>query len=98
MSKKSVKILLLIEDNAGDARLLREMLNEQGSHDIELTHVECMSDAEGHLVEHAVDLILLDLGLPDAQGLGAVRRARTAAPRVPLVVLAKQSRIRWTWR
>ena len=33
------------------------------------------------------DIILLDLGLPDAQGLGAVRRARAAAPRVPLVVL-----------
>ena len=36
---------------------------------------------------HAVDIILLDLGLPDAQGLEAVRRAHAAAPRVPLVVL-----------
>ena len=35
------------------------------------------------LREHAVDIILLDLGLPDAQGLGAVRRAHAAAPRVP---------------
>ena len=34
-----------------------------------------------------VDIILLDLGLPDAQGLGAVRRAHVAAPRIPLVVL-----------
>ena len=33
------------------------------------------------------DVILLDLGLPDAQGLGAVRRAHAAAPRIPLVVL-----------
>ena len=32
MSKKSIKILLLVEDNPGDARLLREMFNEQGSH------------------------------------------------------------------
>ena len=46
-----------------------------------------MSDAERHLAERAVDIILLDLGLPDAQGLEAVRRARAAAPRVPLVVL-----------
>src|SRR3981189_3052756 len=87
MSKKSIKILLLVEDNPGDARLLREMFNELGLHRTELTHVECMSDAEKHLSEHAVDIILLDLGLPDAQGLGAVRRAHAAAPRAPLVVL-----------
>src|SRR5229473_3596829 len=88
MSKKAIKILLLVEDNHGDARLLREMFNEQGSHDIELTHVERMSEAEKYLAERAVDIIVLDLGLPDAQGLGAVRRAHAAAPRVPLVVLA----------
>jgi len=87
MSKKSIKILLLIEDNLGDAHLLREMLSEQGSHKTELTHVERLSEAEKHLAEHAVDIILLDLGLPDAQGLGAVRRARALAPQVPLVVL-----------
>ena len=87
MSKKSTTRLLLVEDNPGDARLLREMVNEHGSRDIELTHVECMSDAEAYLVERAVDIILLDPGLPDAQGLGAIRRAHTAAPQVPLVVL-----------
>ena len=52
-----------------------------------MIHVECMRDAEQYLVEHAADIILLDLGLPDAQGLGAVRRAHAAAPHVPLVVL-----------
>jgi diguanylate cyclase (GGDEF)-like protein/PAS domain S-box-containing protein len=87
MSKKPIKVLLLVEDNPGDARLLREMLNEQGSQYTELTHVERMSDAEKHLAEHEVDIILIDLGLPDADGLAAVRRAHAAAPRVPLVVL-----------
>jgi diguanylate cyclase (GGDEF)-like protein/PAS domain S-box-containing protein len=87
MTKKSIKTVLLVEDNLGDARLLREMLNEQGSPDTEVTHVECMSEAEKYLAERAVDIILLDLGLPDAQGLEAVRRARAAAPRAPLVVL-----------
>jgi len=85
--RKSINILLLIEDNLGDARLLREMLSESGSRDTELTHVQLMTEAEKHLGEHLVDIILLDLGLPDAQGLGAVRRAQAAAPRVPLVVL-----------
>src|SRR6202163_4136074 len=87
MSKKSIKVLLLVEDNHGDARLLREMFNEQDSHETELTHVECMGDAEQHLASSPVDIILLDLGLPDAQGLEAVRRARAAAPSIPLVVL-----------
>jgi diguanylate cyclase (GGDEF)-like protein/PAS domain S-box-containing protein len=86
MSDKAIKILL-VEDNSGDARLLREMFKRQTSQTIELTHVECMSDAEKHLAKHEFDIVLLDLGLPDAQGLGAVRRSRAAAPHVPLVVL-----------
>ena len=84
---KSIKTLLLVEDNPGDAGLFREMFNEQGSHDTELTVVGSMSEAEEHLSRCVFDIILLDLGLPDAQGLGAVRRAHAAAPRVPLVVL-----------
>jgi diguanylate cyclase (GGDEF)-like protein len=87
MSEPAVKSLLVIEDNPGDARLLLEMLNEQGSHDTELTHVECMSDAEKYLSTRTVDVILLDLGLSDTQGLDAVRRAHAAAPSVPLVVM-----------
>ena len=87
MSPKLIKTLLLVEDNPGDARLIREMLNEEGSLNTQLTHVECMSDAETHLAKHAVDIILFDLGLPDAQGLEAIRRAHAAAPGVPVVVL-----------
>jgi PAS domain-containing protein len=46
-----------------------------------------MGQAEKHLAGGGVDIILLDLGLPDAQGLESIRRARAVAPRVPLVVL-----------
>ena len=46
-----------------------------------------MGDAEKYLAQYFVDAILLDLGLPDAQGLEAVRRVRAAAPGVPLVVM-----------
>jgi len=86
MSEKTIRILL-VEDNAGDARLLREMLNEPASCKYDLKHHESMEKAVTHLVANPVDIVLLDLGLPDAQGLGAVRRARAAAPRIPLVVL-----------
>lgn len=87
MSAKVIKSLLLVEDNLGDARLLREMFNEAGSPVAEMTHVESLREAERHLAALAVDVILLDLGLPDGQGMDAVRRAQAAAPRVPLVVL-----------
>src|ERR1700730_1300047 len=86
MDKKSIKVLLLVEDNPGDVRLLREMFHEQGLHHTELTQVETMAQAEKHLARSAVDIILLDLGLADAQGLQSIRRARAVAPGVPLVV------------
>lgn len=88
MRKRSIKTLLLIEDNAGDARLIQEMFKEQRSQDVELKHVESMKDAEEHLAAFSFDILVLDLGLPDVQGLNAVRRARAAAPGVPIVVLS----------
>ena len=87
MTKKAIDKVLLVEDNPGDARLLREMFNEQGSSSTDVTIVQSLFDAEEYLAKHATDIILLDLGLPDAQGLDVVRRAHAAAPRVPLVVL-----------
>jgi two-component sensor histidine kinase len=85
--KNTLRGLLLVEDNPGDARLLREMLNEPGSNHFDLAQVASMREAENHLAQNAVDIILLDLGLPDAQGLAALDRAHAAAPRIPLVVL-----------
>src|SRR6202166_4066310 len=87
MTKKPIKVLLLVEDNQGDARLLQEMLNGPSLNGTEVSHVTTMSDAESHLGRNVVDIIVLDLGLPDAQGLEAIRRAHAAAPRIPLVVL-----------
>jgi diguanylate cyclase (GGDEF)-like protein/PAS domain S-box-containing protein len=87
MSGKSITRLLLVEDDPGAAALLRSMFNERRSPGTEFTHAAHMRAAEEHLAEHSVDVILLDLGLPDAEGLEAVRRIRAAAPRTPLVVL-----------
>jgi signal transduction histidine kinase len=84
---KLIKTFLIIEDNPGDARLLREMLDDDSTRHTQLLYAQSMIEAETHLSGNAVDLILLDLGLPDAQGLAAIRRVRAAAPNVPLVVL-----------
>ncbi len=79
--------LLLVEDNPGDVLLLQEMLNARQLGQFAFTSVGCMREALHHLATNPVDILLLDLGLPDAHGLGAVRQAHAAAPRVPLIVM-----------
>lgn len=84
---RSTTNILIIEDNPGDARLLREMLRENPTYQTELTFVTTMNGAERYLADNVADIILLDLGLPDAQGLAAVQCVRAVAPNTPLVVL-----------
>lgn len=79
--------VLLVEDNPGDARLLREMLAEAASAQFELTHLERLSQAIQHLGQEHFDLVLLDLSLVDGQGLDTVARTHAAAPDLPIVVL-----------
>jgi signal transduction histidine kinase len=86
MKQKSLQILL-VEDNAGDARLLREMFSKERPDSFELTHLLRMREAEIHLAKGGVDIVLLDMGLPDGHGLETVRRARAAAPGIPMIVL-----------
>jgi diguanylate cyclase (GGDEF)-like protein/PAS domain S-box-containing protein len=85
--KKPSRTVLLIEDNPGDARLFQEMLREQPDDLMRVVHVSSMGEAQIHLAANCTDMIRLDLGLPDVQGLEAIRRAHAAAPRIPLVVL-----------
>jgi len=86
MSDPSIKILL-VEDNDDDALLLRSMMGRRGSVAAKLERAKSVREAEEFLVRENFDIILLDLGLPDAQGIGALRRVRLAAPHVALAVL-----------
>ena len=79
--------LLAVDDNPGDVRLLKEMLSEEDGQCTTLLLAASMAEAEAILERQPVDIILLDLGLPDVQGLDAVRHARALAPRLPLVVM-----------
>jgi signal transduction histidine kinase len=87
MNNQAALQVLLVEDNSGDARLLREMFSKEKTGSFELTHVLHLSEALRLLAKGGVDIVLLDLGLPDGHGLDTVRRARAAAPGVPLIVL-----------
>jgi signal transduction histidine kinase len=78
--------ILLVEDNAGDARLLREALADVPA-TFELRHVQQLRDGVDALCAGGVDVVLLDLSLPDATGLEGLRRLHGSSPGVPIVVL-----------
>jgi signal transduction histidine kinase len=78
--------VLLVEDNPGDAELMRELLSELAEPP-EVLHAARLSDALALLEPARVDVILLDLSLPDARGLDTVERMHRAAPHLPIVVL-----------
>jgi signal transduction histidine kinase len=86
MKQKALQVLV-VEDNAGDARLLREMFSKERPDSYELTHLSRLREAEIHLAKGGVDIVLLDLGLPDGHGLETLRRAHAVAPGVPMIVL-----------
>ena len=79
--------LLLIEDNPGDARLIQEMLSEASDISFDLECAGRLSTGLAHLAEGDIDVVLLDLGLPDSQGLDTFTRVYAQAPEVPIVVL-----------
>lgn len=72
--------ILLLEDNPGDARLLQEALAEIVAARFELIHRQTLAQALDCLGKSSPDVLLVDLGLPDAQGLDAVVLLRGAAP------------------
>jgi PAS domain S-box-containing protein len=79
--------VLLVEDNAADARLLIESLKDVGAFSFRVTHVPRLKAAVDILARAATQVIALDLSLPDSSGLETVGRLQHAAPGVPIVVL-----------
>lgn len=79
--------VLLIEDSREDARLLTEALAKEHALPFELQHAERLSTGLGYLVHGGIDLVLLDLNLPDSKGIETLVAVRDRAPRVPIVVL-----------
>jgi CheY-like chemotaxis protein len=78
--------VLLVEDNPGDSTVIRGLLQTAGT-DLAVTHVTTLSNALERLKNSHVDVILLDLGLPDSWGLETLARIRTQGPGVPVIVI-----------
>ncbi len=83
--QRSIKVLL-IEDNPGDARLVRELLTEEGDR-FGIVLAGSMREARDQLNADTFDVVLLDLSLPDSHGFGTISCIRAQAPAMPLIVL-----------
>lgn len=80
--------VLQIEDNAADARLVKELLNETAQGAVELTVAERLSLGLEILRSTPYDLVLLDLGLPDSHGMETFDRLHAEFPEIAIVVLS----------
>jgi PAS domain S-box-containing protein len=80
--------VLLIEDIPGDARLIRELLVEAGAYPpLRLVWADRLATGLARLDAGCIDVALVDLGLPDSQGLATLAAVHARAPAVPVVVL-----------
>jgi PAS domain S-box-containing protein len=79
--------ILLVEDSESDARLLRETLLLDGRSDFHISYAGSLQQALDHLRNNNIDAVLLDLTLPDSEGLSTAVRLKGAHPDMPIVVL-----------
>lgn len=79
--------ILLVEDNPGDARLVKETVAEADGGRFEITHLIRCEEAIKRVREEVFDVVLLDLSLPDSKGLETVERVSGAAPQLPIVIM-----------
>ena len=80
--------ILLVEDDPSDAEAVQAMLTEAWGGAVQVVRVDLLADARRHLVEVGAWCVLLDLTLPDGQGLEPLIQVREAAPDVPIVILS----------
>ncbi|MAT98706.1 MAG: hypothetical protein CL608_16305 [Anaerolineaceae bacterium] len=88
--------VLVIEDNPGDIRLVKKMLHgasfaDNPSMTINLVHIDRLKTALDHLKKHTCDVILLDLSLPDANGLDSILKLKENHPSIPIIILSGQA-------
>ncbi|MDH3584755.1 MAG: response regulator, partial [Phycisphaerae bacterium] len=86
MADEAIRILL-VEDNPGDAGLIRAYLATEGAEAVELEHLPTLAQALQRLQDGPLDLLLLDLMLPDSSGLDTFREAHRHRPDLPIIVM-----------
>jgi len=79
--------VLLIEDNEDAVHLIRDALTEATAARLDLDHANCLAIGLEHLSRGGIDVVLLDLSLPDSQGLETIHTVHAHRPEIPIVVL-----------
>ncbi len=79
--------LLLIEENPGDAVLIRSLLDETTSSQLDLQHVETLGAGIKKIGEENFHAIIADLDLPDSNGIDTLRRLVLASDNLPVIVM-----------
>ncbi len=79
--------ILLVEDNSGDAYLIREALHTTRNLNFELTQADNLSETLRILSKHEIDIVLLDLSLPDSSGFSTFSHVHSHATQIPIIVL-----------
>lgn len=79
--------ILLIEDETGDAYLVKNALNQPTVVEFDITWVQSLAMAKEALIVETFDVLLLDLSLPDSDGLETLKSARKMAEDLPIIVL-----------
>lgn len=80
--------VLIVEDNPVDALCIKEALEDTNSTKYLISHVETLGEAKERFEKEEFNVLLLDLGLPDSQGLETFLGMRNSAPSVPIVVMS----------
>lgn len=86
MSNKNIKVLV-VEDNPADAQLIQDMMLEYSYGTVELKIAEKLSAAMEMLSDTGFEAVLLDLGLPDSNGLQTLHKVLERFPALPVIVL-----------
>jgi diguanylate cyclase (GGDEF)-like protein/PAS domain S-box-containing protein len=94
MDPETIKVLL-VEDDAEDVFLIRKTLQEIEGSPFQIESLGRLEPALQRVSRGNLDVTLLDLTLPDAQGLEGLRRLNQAAPELPVVVLTGTDDIEW---
>jgi PAS domain S-box-containing protein len=86
LNNRTVK-LLLVEDSRSDARIIRESLADAYGTEFKVLWVERLAEACEKLATEELDIVLVDLNLPDSRGLQTLSRIRHEAPKLPTIAL-----------
>ncbi|MBX7057067.1 MAG: response regulator [Leptospirales bacterium] len=86
--------ILIVEDNQADARLLEILLREERDFDADLSFASNLEEGLAALARDGADAVLLDMQLPDSQGMGTLTAMHEANPETPILLLTGMDDIR----